>query len=66
MSAGASEDQARNDIDTLLSAAGRTVQDLAKLNLSASRGVAVREMRSQGGPVDYILFADGANFSSVL
>lgn len=35
------------------------MQDLPGINLSASRGVAVREMPSQGGPADYILFVDG-------
>ncbi len=32
---------------------------MAELNLSASRGVAVREMQSEGGPADYVLFVDG-------
>ncbi len=49
----------RQTIDAQLSAAGWAVQDVARLNLSAFRGVAVRELRSQGGPADYILFVDG-------
>ncbi|WP_411847433.1 DEAD/DEAH box helicase family protein [Roseibacillus persicicus] len=53
------ESIARENIDAQLSAAGWTVQDLSQLNLSASRGVAIREVRSQGGPADYILFVDG-------
>ncbi len=53
------EQRARRQIDTQLSAAGWAVQDIATLNLSASKGVAVREMQSQGGPADYILFVDG-------
>ena len=50
---------ARQTIDAQLSAAGWVVQSLDAINLSAARGVAVREMRSQGGPADYILFVDG-------
>lgn len=50
---------ARKTIDALLGAAGWTTQDISTLNLSASRGVAVREMQSHGGPADYILFVDG-------
>jgi type I restriction enzyme, R subunit len=53
------EQQARKTIDTLLGAAGWAIQDIASLNLHASRGVAVREMQSHGGPADYILFVDG-------
>jgi type I restriction enzyme R subunit len=54
-----SEEVARERIDLQLEASGWRVQDLAQLNFAASRGVAVREMRSQGGPADYILFVDG-------
>ena len=50
---------ARKTIDALLGAAGWAIQDISTLNLSASRGVAVREMQSHGGPADYILFVDG-------
>jgi len=53
------EQQARETIDALLGAAGWAIQDIASLNLSAFRGVAVREMQSHGGPADYILFVDG-------
>jgi type I restriction enzyme R subunit len=53
------EQQARETIDALLSAAGWVIQSIASLNLHASRGVAVREMQSHGGPADYILFVDG-------
>ncbi|MCU0776473.1 MAG: DEAD/DEAH box helicase family protein [Akkermansiaceae bacterium] len=54
-----SEQAARESIDAQLRAAGWMVQSLGELNLSASRGVAVREMQSHGGPADYILFVDG-------
>jgi type I restriction enzyme R subunit len=53
------EQQARETIDALLGAAGWAIQNIASLNLHASRGVAVREMQSHGGPADYILFVDG-------
>ncbi len=53
------EQIARIQIDAQLSAAGWTVQSIGDLNLHVSRGVAVREMQSHGGPADYILFVDG-------
>jgi len=53
------EQEARQTIDAQLGAAGWVVQDIAELNLSAVQGVAIRELRSQGGPADYILFVDG-------
>jgi type I restriction enzyme R subunit len=53
------EELARQTIDAQLRAAGWVVQSLDELNLSAARGVAVREMQSMGGPADYILFVDG-------
>ena len=52
------EELARQTIDALLRAAGWVVQSLDELNLSAARGVAVREMQSFGGPSDYSLFVD--------
>lgn len=59
------EQSARIQIDAQLSAAGWAIQDIASLNLHASRGVAVREMQSQGGPADYILFVDSKAMASV-
>lgn len=53
------EAAARENIDSQLMAAGWLIQDKKDLNLSASRGVAVRELQSMGGPADYILFVDG-------
>ncbi|YCM45356.1 hypothetical protein V2O64_04885 [Verrucomicrobiaceae bacterium 227] len=53
------EESARHHIDALLGAAGWAVQDIAEINLSAARGIAIRELRSQGGPADYLLFVDG-------
>ena len=52
------EEQARQKIDRLLSAAGWQVQDLNALDLGAARGVAVREFPLQTGFADYMLFVD--------
>jgi len=52
------EEQARALIDQRLHAAGWVVQDLARLNPSAARGVAVREFPTDSGPADYVLLVD--------
>jgi type I restriction enzyme R subunit len=52
------EEQARQKIDQLLAEAGWQVQDRNRLNLGASRGVAVREFPLQTGIADYLLFVD--------
>jgi hypothetical protein len=53
------EDQARENIDRMLDAAGWAVQDLREMNLGARRGVAVRYFPLQGGQeADYLLFVD--------
>jgi type I restriction enzyme R subunit len=51
------EDRARENIDKLLTAAGWIVQDKKEANLTAGRGVAVREfpMKSGHGEADYLL-----------
>ena len=56
------EDRARQNIDKLLTDAGWIVQDKRSTNLSAGRGVAVREfpLKSGHGEADYLLFVDGA------
>lgn len=56
------EDRARQNIDSLLTDAGRIGQDKRAVNLSAGRGVAVREfpLKSGHGEADYLLFLDGA------
>jgi type I restriction enzyme R subunit len=60
--AGKSEDEAREHIDRMLDAAGWVVQDLAKANLHARRGVAIREfpLVSGHGHADYLLYVDSA------
>ena len=52
------EQQARQKIDELLTAAGWDVQDYKHINLGASQGVAVREFPTKSGPVDYLLFVE--------
>ena len=49
------EEQARVVIDKKLEQSGWTIQDMKKLNLTASLGVAVREFPTSTGPVDYAL-----------
>ncbi len=53
------EQRARETIDAMLAAAGWVVQDRAGMNLSAARGVAVREFPLRTGEADYLLFVDG-------
>ena len=53
------EQWAREKIDSLLSAAGWTVQDYAAFNRNAAEGVAVREFHLPSGPCDYLLFVGG-------
>ncbi len=55
------EAAARVEVDASLVAAGWAVQDRADMNLSASRGVAVREFKLKHGHgfADYLLFVDG-------
>ncbi|MCP4284611.1 MAG: DEAD/DEAH box helicase family protein, partial [Gammaproteobacteria bacterium] len=49
----------REEIDLKLKAAGWTVQDKKSLNLFESLGVGGREMDTDTGPADYMLFIDG-------
>jgi type I site-specific restriction endonuclease len=60
-SPGAPEQKARAQIDAALIAAGWIVQDRDAMNLSAGRGVAVREFKLTPGHgfADYLLFVDG-------
>ena len=59
------EARAREKIDRQLTDAGWIVQDRAAANLSAGPGVAVREFPLKGGPVDYLLYVDGAAAGAV-
>ena len=59
------EELARQKIDVLLTSCGWTVQSKGDLNLSAERGVAVRELSFKTGEPDYTLFADGKAIGTV-
>ncbi len=52
------EEKARDNIDKMLNSAGWVVQSKKKVDLSAARGVAVREYQTDIGPADYVLFVD--------
>ena len=53
------EEKARCVIDDKLRQSGWVIQDLNKLNLLVSLGVAIREFPTSTGEVDYALFVDG-------
>lgn len=53
------EEKARCVINDKLCQSGWVIQDLKRLNLTASLGVAVREFPTSTGEVDYALFVDG-------
>lgn len=53
------EQKARISIDKKLEQSGWIVQDVKRLNPTASLGVAVREFPTDTGPVDYALFVNG-------
>lgn len=52
------EQKARDNIDKMLVDAGWVVQSKKKVDLSAAKGVAVREYQTDVGPADYVLFVD--------
>ena len=53
------EEKARLIIDEKLQQSGWVIQDMKKLNLTVSLGIAVREFPTSSGPVDYALFVEG-------
>ena len=53
------EEQARVTIDQKLQQSGWVIQDMKRLNLSVSIGVAVREFPTSTGEMDYALFVEG-------
>ena len=54
------EELAREKIDALLQQCGWVLQNRSTINLSASRGVAIREaLLKDRDKVDYLLFVDG-------
>lgn len=52
------EQIARDKIDEMLRQAGWVVQSKSRVDLSANKGVAVREYQTDVGPADYVLFVD--------
>jgi len=56
------EQQARRNIDSALAAAGWLIQDRKHVNITAGRGVAIREfpLKTGHGFADYLLYLDGA------
>src|SRR5437773_8589258 len=60
------EELAREKIDKLLTDCGWTIQNRRTINLSASRGVAIREaLLKDRDEVDYLLFVDGKAIGTV-
>ena len=53
------EAAARINIDQQLEACGWVVQDYRHAAVAAAPGVAVREVPTEAGPADYVLFVDG-------
>ncbi len=54
----APEQAARVRIDSQLEGCGWVVQDFRKADFSAGRGIALREVRLETGPCDYLLIVD--------
>ena len=52
------EQKARQKIDQQLDQCGWIVQDYRQMDISAGRGVAVREFPLSTGEADYLLYAD--------
>jgi len=59
------EQRARQQIDAMLTASGWTVQTRDRVNLSASRGVAIAELSFKTGEPDYTLFVDSRAIGTV-
>src|SRR5947207_9843696 len=60
------EELAREKIDPLLQQCGWILQNRTTINLSASRGVAIREaLLQRRDEVDYLLFASGKAIATV-
>jgi type I site-specific restriction endonuclease len=59
------EELARENIDKLLTECGWIIQNRSTINLSAGRGIAIREGLLKGGEADYLLFGDGQALGTV-
>jgi type I restriction enzyme, R subunit len=53
------EEKSREEIDAQLAASGWVIQTKDRINLAASRGVAICELSFAGGHPDYTLFVEG-------
>src|SRR5712691_9590264 len=67
MSLDTPERRARERIDARLKASGWAVQSRDEINLSAARGVAIREFKMEPGYgyADYLLFVDGRSVGAL-
>lgn len=52
------EQQARDNIDKQLNAAGWAIQHNKKINWNEGLGIAIKEYQTSVGPADYVLFVD--------
>src|SRR6266849_5961301 len=59
------EELAREKIDKLLTDCGWILQNRRPINLSAGRGIAIREGLLKTGEADYLLFVDGKAIATV-
>lgn len=59
------EQKARQRIDRQLEQSGWAVQDYRQMNISASRGVAIREFPLATGDADYLLYVDAKALGAV-
>ena len=59
------EQIARDKIDQMLSDAGWVVQSKDRVNLSAGKGIALRETNTESGSADYILFFNSKAFGVI-
>jgi type I restriction enzyme R subunit len=59
------EQRARVEIDRMLAETGWIVQDYRAIELTAGPGIAVREVPTKTGPVDYLLFGDGKALGTI-
>jgi type I restriction enzyme R subunit len=59
------EQSSRQTIDQQLTLCGWIVQNFKEMDISAGRGIAVREFPLASGPVDYLLYVDGKAIGTV-
>jgi type I restriction enzyme R subunit len=59
------EQIARDNIDEQLLACGWIIQGVKEINLSAGKGIAVKEYPTDHGPADYVFFVDEKPLVSV-